>query len=101
MDHIDRDAVTVWPLDAWARRAEFDDGDTLYWTNLKITDWRMPRGWDHVAWCEQGGDKGPLIRNQRTGVMAMLLPTGAIRSVYERNATTALAVINARVAGAK
>ena len=93
MANIDRNRVTVWPLDVWAKRAEYPEGDTLYFANQKIMDWRIPAGFGHVAWIDQGGDRGPLLRNKNTGIFMMLLPTRAIRSVHERKVKAALSTL--------
>jgi hypothetical protein len=84
-----RDRVEVWPLSYWQRP---DRDPALYWTNNAIMQWRIPTRFEHVAYVEQGADRGPLLRSS-VGRYVMLLPGGSVRSVNERKVTAALAAL--------
>lgn len=85
-----RDRVTVWPIDAWARR-EAGDGH-LYWTRLDLLG-LVPANFEHVGWVQQGDARGPLLRARTTGRLVMQASPGSIRSVDERKVRAALGAL--------
>lgn len=78
-NHPSRSRLTVYPLDAWARRMTSKhegDGIAVWWFDPQFWT-RMPPGFEHVGYAERGTsshgdyDRGALVRNQSSGIYCL------------------------------